>query len=406
MSSQKKSTRGQFNGMFGNTENDLHRDFVNEGHGNFFAEFRKKDFEYTVKEASIDKTKHDEDHQKHLRLMKVYADTVGKNNILIKLLRKRRLTPDESKELIELRSKEADDTINRDEELRMQQLIDIELCNSEDINTQEIFRGLESIYYYVDAGKKLRPGNVYREFNQTETKSKEPVDILDTIKQDSYANRVIIVVTSGDLLTECVKYQNKDLKPVVVLCGSKLSPGGDWDKGRMGVEEEIYYRTSANMAASLEIQTGFYILRDDALLYAPRILLYKETDSTDFARMNDKSKAFFSMITYAPEYLSDDVKREFTDEQEETLKTKFRNAIQTALYWGHDSLVMTPFGYGQPGNYDAADVVRVFKHVIFAKKHMYYKRLKRVLFVFPSPKSNTPDYHTYHKGLHGISHEV
>ncbi len=388
------------------SEEDTHRDFVRDGPGNFFNEFKQKEktYEYSVKEKDIDKTKHDEKYQKHLMLMKVYSDTVGKNNILVRLLTKRPLNPVERARVAELVAKEEDESINRDEERELQQLRDLDLKGGEDMNMQQVFRGLRSIYYYMGARRVLRPAEKYKEWNGEVTSSHEPANALEIAGTDE-AKRLSIAVVAGDLLGEFVKVQAKGMKPAIVLCGSRLCPGGVWEQGALGIEEEIYYRSSANIAYSDEIRGGFYILQDDAVLYAPKILLYKEAASSDFARMNDKSKAFFSLLTYAPEHLPEGTV-ELTEEQRELLKSKFRNAIQTALYWGHDSIIMNPFGEGMPGNYPAAEVTEIFKHVIFAKKHMFCTRLKRVIIVFPPTATRSPAYGTYVRELHGVSHEI
>lgn len=400
MTSAKGRQRGS--NLF-TSEEDSHRDFVSDGPGNFFSEFKKpeKTYEYVVKEAEIDRTKHDPKYQEHLQLMAVRTHTIDKNNILLRLLAKRYLTDREKARMAELNVLSDNDKINRDQERELQTLRDIELRLDGDINMQQLFRGLKDIYYYTDARHKLRPGTQFTEFNQLITKSHEPENIIDSIDED--AKHLTIIVSTGDLLTECIKAQTKGLKPVVGLCGSRLCPGGQWEQGIMGIEEEIYYRSSVSVAYSNEICGGFYILQDEATLYAPKILLYKKPASEKFELLNDSSKAFFGLITYAPEYLPED-STVLSEDQKEMLKNKFRNLIQTALYWGHDCIVMNPFGMGPPGNYPAAEVTAIFKRVIFAKKHKFYARLKRVIIVFPHQRSQA--YQVYNRDLNGITHEI
>jgi hypothetical protein len=385
-----------------NTEEDVHKKFVNDADPNkFFDEFTVP---YTVPEDTIDRTKHDAKFQERHNLLEVYKSTRDKNSIITKILKKRVLTPAEKARKVELEKKDHDDVINEEEEKELDCLDQLELKSDADINAKEIFSNLPKIYYYKDARKWLKEGLSFDEWNGEKTKSKEPIDALE-IAKDENAKRLVMHVKCGDALTELIKLKNDGLNPVLAVCGSRIAPGGGWDQGLLGTEEEIFYRSTASLAFSNEIIGGFYALQDDAVLFAPRIMLYKDSAKNGFKIMNDANKEFFSLITYAPEYLPEDTK-ELNDQKKDMLINKLRNVIRTALYWGYNSIVFTPVGDGPPANYPPQCVVDVIKHVIFAKKHMFCTRLKRVAFVFPENPHNNVSVTIYRNNLHGVTHEI
>lgn len=408
-----KSSRRRFGDIF-TTEDDIHRDYVGVGK-NFFSQFAKPEekYEYVMKEHNVDRTKKNADYERHKKLALVKEDTMKKTTLLRKVLAKRILTPEEKKKMQDLSKKDEDETINRDEEQELRALREIEVVHKKDLDAKEAFSGLRNIYYYKDAFKTLTAGSTFVEWNNTVTKSAE------VEKQDI---KVSIAVVDGDILDKVSELQGRGLNPMIALCGSRLTPGNRWELGLPGLEEDIFYRSSACIAYADNVCTGFYPLMDNAVLYAPKIMLFKKSEAQDYAMLGDNQKVFFSMLVYAPEYMPEGTETLSKEVDEigtrkdspgkspfDRLLVKFRNIFQTALYHGHDSIVMNPVGLGLPGNYPVGSVCEAFKTVLFGPKRSFYQKIKRVVMVLPHPGVLSGDKELisrgcdiYRRSLHGI----
>lgn len=367
---------------FSSTEEDIYRNqaFESTFGAQFFKPFSDKSYEYQVKESTIDRKKHDPKYQERQKLMKTYEDTLRRNNILVALMRKRPLNPAETKAKRLLEAKLADDSINEEEERELKALRVVELHSEDDRNAQEIFRGINDIHYYLEARKFLKAGMRALEWDKSVTMSMETLEVDET-------KRCTTAVIHGDLIVESTNQLTKGFKPLVVCWGSRLSPGSNWDKGVVGIEEELFFRSSASVAFTDDITGGFYPLKDEGLLFARKIFAYRSPYSQSFELLKDQKKTFFSLALCSPEHLSPECK-ELTEEQEERLKAKLRNVFQTALYWGFDSIIMTPIGAGAPFNYPAESVTNIYKYVLFGKKNQFCHRFKRITFVSADPASD------------------
>jgi hypothetical protein len=373
-------------------EDDIHKKFAGE---QFFSEFKAKEpkkYEYTTPEKGIDRTKKTAEYTAHLEMMKVYNDTQKRNNVLRNLMRRRQLTEVEKNRMKVLQQKDKDDTILDDEIRELKLLGDIQIKHEEDIRMQQTFLGINKVHYYMGARNMLKRGSSAAEWDGEVTHSREG---------EGGDRHAVIAVGIGELLDEYMRQKGKGMNPLLIVCGDRLNPGGQWEKGVRGVEEDLFYIGSAGVAFGTDICIGFYPLQDDAVIYAPKILQYRQS-ATQLDIEKKQELAFFSTLIYAPQYLAEGTS-ELDEEQQDILKAKFRNAIQTALYWGHDSIIFTPFGDGHPGNYPAEYVTSIFKHIFFGKKQAYNTKLKRVTFIFSSAGRTQQ---IYQRELHNVDSAV
>lgn len=366
------------NAKFSSTEEDFYRNQASESLFNktFFDEFGKRNYEYTMNENTIDRQKHDPQFVERAKLMKHQKGIVKSNEILFDILNRRELTSDEMRRKQELDQKLANDTIKDNEEAELAALKRIGLFSSKDKNAKITFNGLNGFHYYVGARKNLKQGCSFSETDGTQTRSLEqplPAEINE--KQ-----RCVTFVVEGDLIGEENIQREKGLNPLIVCWGSRMACGGNWDKGCIGTEEELFLRSSCSIAFTDRVVVGYYPMQDDAVLLARKVFIYREPYSKEFKTMDSAKLTFVSLALCSTEYLSAENK-ELSEDQGEMLKAKLRNVLQTALYWGYDSIVMNLIGIGAPYNYPAEATAAIYKHVMFGEKAQFFRKFKRITFV-------------------------
>lgn len=450
------------------TEHDY---FGDDARSNFSSkDILSGNFEYINKVDSVDLNACDFYFDRQRLLRKVKKHTQDQNSFLRGLLKKRDfvkreiklfdelnrkkigLSYDEMSELKNLRrlsSKRAlqinekkkyeelvkgENGLTYKEDLELDHLYSIRFSNDAEKEFKRLINGLDKIYYYKDACPRLSSAmlnqNRFLEWNKTQTKSKETRWTGDLLKK---ASSVMIVVNKEDLV-EFTKKQNRTSNPVLVNSASHINPGGSWEKGEEGSEESLFYRSSYELSLNGdEISDGFYPLVENATIYSPKIMIYKFGRDRKYASVPKSVPTMLSVIAcclpHTVEYKIKDktkasplYKKILTDKCSGIYKKKIKNILQTALYWGHDSVVFDSFGCAVLDEKDKRcsllppkHCANLFKEIIFDDQYMFYKKFKYIIFCIgilnvsklPIPSgTNDPNLLIYQNELNLHNHET
>ena len=408
----------------GETQHDIYGD---DARSNFSTyDIKNERYEHKHIVDIIDENATDFYYNKQKILRKIQKNTQQKNIFLKSLLKKRDFTKKEeklfkelSRKKIRLNSEEHSELRNLyklarsghqniDNKKRLEELIKIEngMTYNEDLTWDNLYgirfsndnekkfkkyiTGIDKIYYYKNAYFELKQSNnddkllQYIEWNKTITRSKEPKWTNEILQENK---SVTILVVKEDLVDFCKK-KNKKTNSVIVNTASHLNPGGSWEKGEEGSEESLFYRSSYELSLNGDnISDGFYPLVEEATIYSPRIMVYKYGKSRRYESLPQKeSTTMISIIACClPNTIEYKIQEKIlTDKCAKMYKDKIKNIFQTALFWGHDSIIFDSFGCTNMNMvtkvFPSINCANLFKEVIFNNNDMFYKKFKNISF--------------------------
>jgi uncharacterized protein (TIGR02452 family) len=323
------------------------------------------------------------------KMKTIIKDTVFRCEILERLLNKRKLTTTEEQELKELKAKKDANRADYDEDVRYEELVKIKITSNE----QEFFefiKGITKCLYYKDAFRVLLPGNSYREWNLDVSKSREPANILETCQTAKHAS---IAVFNQDPIDYATKLKKDPFKqnPVIVIDCSRMGPGGSWERGDEGIEEQAFLRTTISLAIDKEINDHFYPLKNEAVLYAPKNMVFRNNRDTDYQTISENKNPEFQsfilcsgVVVKQTQISGDNVSADTNNDrnEQEVYMEKIKNCMAAALFNGHDSIIFTALGCYTYGK-DFDECADAFLYAIFDPTTMYYRRFKSIIFCVP-----------------------
>jgi len=380
------------------TQHDIIRDNV---HDNLKKDKMNKKYNYDRSKwnevAELDLTASDYYFNKNGFLLKIKHNTKDKNDFLRTILSRRSLNKEEEKRFSTLTKKELTQRgpathLTCGEEKELYEFKRVRFAHPSHRTQQLSFKGLNEIYFYKNAAIALKKPN-HIEYNGNRTCSKEK---RITVSNVTSLPDVSIIVSKEDAVDFTVNIRRKKNNAVLVNCASHLCPGASWEKGEEGYEESIFYRSSYDLSLNGEgISDGFYPLIEESTLYSPKVMIYKFGRNHKYAQKPKAAHPDFIPIIAAcglhnPEYKK--VKRRKNGEIEISVnknllnkkhsilyKDKIKNILQTAIYWGHDTIIFNSFGCVEKGH-PAKHCASLFKEVIFDEKNKFYKRIIKVIF--------------------------
>ena len=396
------------------TQHDIIRD---NARSNFRKNGTQNEYNYDRAKYNeveeLDTTASDYYFNKSKFLLKVKHNTKDKNDFLRTVLSRRSLNKDEEKRFGLLSKKELSQrgksSLTCGEEKELYELKRVRFAHSSHREQQLKMKGLNEIYFYKDASIALKkPSHI--EYNGARTCSKEKritVSNVDTVPV------VSVIVSREDSVDFTVNIRRKKNNAVLVNCASHLCPGASWEKGEEGYEESIFYRSSYELSINGEgVSDGFYPLIEESTLYSPKVMVYKFGRNHKYAQKPQTTHPDFIPIIAAcglhnPEYkkikkrkdgkIEYSVNKNLLSKKHAILyKDKIKNILQTAIYWGHDTVIFNSFGCVEKGH-PAKHCASLFKEVIFDEKNKYYKKIIKIIFCIgiknmsdvPKPTSST-----------------
>jgi uncharacterized protein (TIGR02452 family) len=389
-SSNYDSVSSKENDDLSKTENDYYK---KEGEKVFRKSDEEKErscrYEYTTSEKFAQGGT-DAVFKRKNKMKSIIKDTIFRCEILESVLDKRKLTVQEEEELRKLKIKKDANRADYDEDIRYGELMKIKIT----ANEQEYFdfiKGITKLSYYKDAFKTLLPGHQYREWNLDVSTSKEPSNILETCQNAKHAS---IAVFNQDPIDYAAKLKKEPFKqnPVIVVDCSRMGPGGSWERGDEGIEEQVFLRTTISLAIDKEINDHFYPLKNESVLYAPKNMVFRlnqESDYQTIPKNNNPDFQAFILCTGAvvkqTHIKDDDVSIDANNNrnEQEVYMEKIKNCMATALFNGHDSIIFTALGcYNYGKDYD--ECADAFLYAIFDPTTLYYRRFKSIIFCVPN----------------------
>ena len=219
--------------------------------------------------------------------------------------------------------------------------------------------------------------------------SAESKDVLEKCVKNKHAG---IAVFNQDPIDYALKLKKSPFnqKPIIVVDSSRLGPGGSWERGDEGIEEQIFLRTTASLAVDKEINDHFYPLRNESLLYIPKTMIFRNNRATDYKTIEDNKNPEFQAFILASglvvkqttidgDNITEDINQK-TDQ--EIYMEKIKNCMATALFNGFDSIIFTALGVYNYGK-DADECADAFLYAIFDPATLYYRRFKSIIFSVP-----------------------
>ena len=175
-----------------------------------------------------------------------------------------------------------------------------------------------------------------------------------------------VLVLNKDCL-ECAQRLHR-LKPAVLNLADDNFPGGAVEMGSAAQEESIFRRT--NIHRTLNLQTGFYPLRNIDTVYSPSVKIFKNRDGTLRTTMTD-----VAIITAPALRMPALVDGSLSEKDANILKHKIRMVLEVALYNKHTNIILGAMGCGAWKN-PPGDVARCFQEVL----REYKKYFQTIIF--------------------------
>ncbi len=390
-----------------NTKHDIFRDvargqFTNDRKDNYV-------FEHNTQVETVDENAFDFYYNKQLALRKIKDNTQERNETLRQLLKKRELKKPELIQYTELNKKKLQQNgLTFEEDMRFQALNSIIFSKDAEKTFRRAIDGIDVLYYYKDAHQALKQRKMI-EWNKKRTMSSEPNWNSNILNKNPSVN---IVVVKVDPVEYALKLKRDKLNPVLANTVSHLSPGGSWEKGEEGSEESLFYRSSyyLSLNSDEDRRDGFYPLMDEATMYSPKVMIFKSGKSRQYRLVQRKSLTFVSVIACCGLHSVETKpvnKNIMSDNCAAVYKNKIKNILQTALYWGHSSVVFDAFGFNvsSSDNPPVKHCASLIKDVLFDDKNMFYKKIKQVAFCIdiknmsdvPKPTTTTDPNKFVHK---------
>lgn len=128
-------------------------------------------------------------------------------------------------------------------------------------------------------------------------------------------------------------------RKIAYLTASLIEPtGGRWIYGRLGIEEDLFYRTSMALGKCNEQKCN--------VLYTPNVTLFRNSESYGYSILETDKQAIFDAISFSTPNLSNASPNnsKLSNEAIMIMRRDLTLAFSAAIENGVDVLVLTPFG--------------------------------------------------------------
>ena len=344
---------------------DLGKTFFND------ESSREYKYEYTVKEESLGKNAEPEERKIRKKHLVQIKDAQGRYEILEALLIKPGLTPEESQELqdLERKSRNHPDAFRYEEDDKMRILQRNKLKDGE-ISLKSMIQGIDQFFYHKNARNTALMGKKLVEWNNLEFMSKE-------CKVDETAPSCRIWVSWCNPVDFYNKMSGRGYNIALAISGSHINAGGMWKTGSYGVEESIFVTTTVSVALGRTACDGFYELKDDAVIYVPKVIRMRKSREENYEFTQPKEWYTLSLFL-----VGDNIKTLDNDskiDRYEAYEAKLRNLLQLVLFYGYNSVILSPIGFYSRIGTDIMDkYIQCIKKVIFDDQTRFYKRLRSI----------------------------
>ncbi|KAJ3040517.1 hypothetical protein HDV00_010827 [Rhizophlyctis rosea] len=177
-------------------------------------------------------------------------------------------------------------------------------------------------------------------------------------------------IFAGDTLDIAIHLKRKEgLNPLILNMASQFKPGGGWQNGSAAQEEQLFYRTTYDLALSdpFKLDTTRrwrYPMPVAGGIYTPNVLVIRHNEGTGFRVMDPHNRVFLDFVAVAalkgPKL---DQYARYCDRDRQIMAEKIRAMLRIGIITGHRDLLLGAFGCGAYGN-PAPEVAMLFKQVL------------------------------------------
>ena len=264
------------------------------------------------------------------------------------------------------------------------------LINPEDRKIYDRYNDTTTCLYYKNAFKVL-DAEYYIEYNKKKSINRDP--LFRRRRKISEAPTCKVHVISEDPIERAIKFSLQQ-RAMLIISGSSQKPGGNSDKGEVGLEENLYYRSNIEMVITDEsYRDGFYPLKDNTVLYTPRLVISRDKNLNSYEKVGMKyiCAAIVSPGNSACLPITEKNKSILVGSIRTTLhdiyKNKLKNIFQTAIFHGKSTIIMDAFGPIKY-NYDPAVCAKLINEVLHSND--FNKKIKFVYICINKKIFNMP----------------
>ena len=211
--------------------------------------------------------------------------------------------------------------------------------------------------------------------------------------RDGEKQTTLIEVWTGDCLVAAQLLQGEGYNPALLNMANQYGPGGGWEDGDGAQEENMFRRTSYwaslisepnQVSETLPEFDAFkwqYPLDDFGTVYSPDVLIFRGTEATGYPFVkyppSQRKVTFVAAAAYRDPPCGPPPDFKMRDTEHKGTYKKILGILYTALYHGHDSIVLSALGCGAFGN-PPNIVAEIFKDALLHPA--IANRFKKVVF--------------------------
>jgi hypothetical protein len=263
------------------TQSKSKKEFFSETHEDYVKESYTKSMHkstldsvnkavYDFKENNYPEVKLSKDVEDRNKMNAIIKKTKEQNTLLQEIMKKRILTDREKKRLEELLYRENIQRLLPEEEDELDDLKSMYAQTDNMIKYITIFRGANEIQYF----NSLRSSKD----NVVDWISGKRIKIGEC-KMDGYVN----IIVNAENPVKRFLLEKKHGKPVYIVDGSRVSPGGLWERCYEGLEEQLFIQSSITSVINTnEIVPKYFPLKNDGIFYMPKVLLFADVKENGY----------------------------------------------------------------------------------------------------------------------------
>jgi len=212
------------------------------------------------------------------------------------------------------------------------------------------------------------------------------VDLIELGKLEPNENVPKITIENADTFDMAIEFCAEGLNPLVLNMASNFKPGGGVASGKTAQEECLFRRSNAFMTHPHK----WYPLGMNDVIYSPEVHIIKDSK---YEMLTKSARCTVGMIAVAalrnPTLSNGSATTGgvYNPRGYSTMVMKIESIFKTAIYHGHDSLVLGALGCGVFKN-PPKQVAEIFKQMV-DKYGWYFKKIGfAILVVRDKDKTN------------------
>ncbi|KAJ3042955.1 hypothetical protein HDV00_006262 [Rhizophlyctis rosea] len=196
-----------------------------------------------------------------------------------------------------------------------------------------------------------------------------PDPALSAATADQQPTTHTIRIINGDTIDVAIELKTTErLNPLILNMASQWRPGGGWQNGSAAQEEQLFYRSTYDLALSdpFKLDRGRkwrYPMPITGGIYTPNVLAFRGNEGTGYRVLDSQDRVFLDFVAVAalPSPKLEDGK--FSQRDKEVTAEKIRAIFRIGCVTGHRDLLLGALGCGAYGN-PAAEVALLFKETL------------------------------------------